>query len=69
MSENTNTQDKVKFNDKEYNIADLSDNAKSHLQCMRYADMEIQRLNMQLALLKTARNSYQNALISELPKD
>ena len=58
----------LKINDQEYKISDLSDNAKAQLQSLRFADVEIQRLNMQLALVKTARNAYQSALVDELPK-
>ena len=59
----------LKINDKEYKVADLSDDAKAQLQSLRYSDAEVQRLNMQLALVKTARNAYQNALVAALPKD
>ncbi len=59
----------LKFNDKEYKIADLSDNAKAQLQSLRLTDAEIQRLNMQLAIAKTAKNAYQTALANALPKD
>ncbi len=59
----------IKFNDKEYKVADLSDNAKAQLQSLRYTDAEIQRLNMQLAIAKTARNAYQTALANELPAE
>ena len=58
----------LKINDQEYKISDLSDNAKAQLQSLRFADVEIQRLNMQVALAKTARNAYQSALVDELPK-
>lgn len=58
---------KIKVNDTEYNVDDLSDNAKAQLQNMNFASAEIQRLKIQLALAETARNAYQSALIAELP--
>lgn len=61
-------EQKVKINGKEYNLGDLSENAKSQLQSLVFADAEVQRLSRQLALAKTARNAYQQALAAELPK-
>ncbi len=58
---------KIKVNDTEYNVDDLSDTAKAQLQNMNFANAEIQRLKIQLAITETARNSYQSALIAELP--
>lgn len=61
-------EQKININGKEYNMADLSQNAKAQLQSLSFADAEVRRLNMQLALAKTARNAYQQALVAELPK-
>jgi anti-sigma regulatory factor (Ser/Thr protein kinase) len=58
---------KIKVNDTEYNVDDLSDHAKAQLQNMNFATAEIQRLKIQLAIAETARNAYQSALIAELP--
>lgn len=58
---------KVNVNGTEYNIADLSDEAKVQVQNLRAADAEIRRLNMQLALAQTARNAYIQALQAALP--
>ena len=60
---------RLKIDDKEYKISDLSDDAKAQLQSLRFTEVELQRLNMQLALVKTARMAYQKALASALPKD
>ncbi len=60
-------QVKIKINDTEYNLNDLSDNAKAQFQNMNFANAEIQRLKIQLAMAETARNAYQSALIAELP--
>jgi len=59
---------KLKIDDREYNISDLSDNAKGQLQGLQVAEAEIKRLNIQLALIQTARNAYMHALQEELPK-
>ena len=59
---------KVNVNGTEYNIADLSDEAKVQVQNLRAADAEIRRLNMQMALAKTARNAYIQALQAALPE-
>ncbi|MDA3808493.1 MAG: DUF6447 family protein [Thiomicrorhabdus sp.] len=59
----------LKINDKEYKMSELSNDAKAQLQSARFADTEIQRLNMQLALVQTARNAYQKALLELLPQD
>ena len=58
---------KVNVNGTEYNIADLSDEAKVQVQNLRAADAEIRHLNIQLALAQTARNAYIQALQSALP--
>ena len=58
---------KVNVNGTEYNIADLSDEAKVQVQNLRAADAEIRRLNMQTALAQTARNVYIQALQTALP--
>lgn len=53
---------KIKIGDKEYNVADLPEEAKPQLQGIRMSEVEIKRLNVQLALAKTARNAYMQAL-------
>lgn len=58
---------KVNVNGTEYNIADLSDEAKMQVQNLRAADAEIRHLNIQLALAQTARNAYIQALQAALP--
>ena len=58
----------LKIDNVDYKIDDLSDNAKAQIQSIQFADAEIQRLNMQLALAQTARNAYMQALNTDLPK-
>lgn len=59
---------KLSMDGKEYNISDLSDNAKGQLRGLQVAEAEMKRLNMQLVLAQTARNAYMHALQDELPK-
>jgi len=52
----------------DYNLADLSDNAKSQVTNLRVTDQEIARLQQQLAIYQTARTAYAQALKAELPE-
>lgn len=52
----------------EYNLADLSDNAKAQVTNLRVTDAEIEKLKQQLAIYQTARTAYARALSDELPK-
>jgi len=58
---------KLNIDGNEYKISDLSDNAKGQLQGLQAAEAEMKRLNIQLALVQTARNAYMHALQDELP--
>ena len=51
----------------QYLIDDLSDQAKSQLVNLQATDAEINRLQVKLAIVQTARNAYQQALIAALP--
>jgi len=62
------TKDTVKINDKEYKLADLSNEAKAQLTNLRVCDAELQRLKAQIAITETARNAYARALDAALPK-
>ena len=46
----------VKIDGKDYDTDNLSDEIKAQLNSMQFADAEIQRLNIQLAIAQTARN-------------
>lgn len=59
---------KLKVNDIEYNVDDLSKEAKEQLVNLRFAETEVRRLQAQLAMAQTARNAYQQALMMQLPK-
>lgn len=61
-------QQTVTIDGTEYNLNDLSDNAKAQLTNLRVTDQQVERLNQQLAIAQTARRAYANALSDELPK-
>ena len=58
----------VTIDGSEYNVADLSENARNQVFNLRVTDQEIQRLNQQLAIAQTARTAYARALKAELPE-
>ncbi|MFP4147126.1 MAG: hypothetical protein ACLFSI_05360 [Halorhodospira sp.] len=68
MAEADAQQRTVTIDGTEYNLADLSQNARQQLANLRAADGEIQRLERQLALARTARAAYARALQQELPE-
>ena len=53
---------KIKINDKEYDSESLSDNAKQQLSSLIFVQNEIKKLNSEIAVYKTAENSYSLAL-------
>jgi len=59
----------IKVDGNEYILDELSDAAKAQLGSLQLTDQEIVRLQQQLAIAKTARNAYAQALNAELPKD
>ena len=59
---------KVTIDDVEYNLDDLTDNAKAQLTNIQFVDAQIQQLNNEWAVSDTARIAYTNALKAELLK-
>ena len=59
---------KITIDEVEYNLSDLSDNAKAQLANIRFVDKQIQQLNNEWAVADTARMGYTNALRAELTK-
>ena len=51
----------------EYNVNDLSNNAKAQVTNLRVTDAEIEKLKQQLAIFQTARTASSRALSVELP--
>lgn len=64
----TTKRDTVKINDREYRLADLSEEARAQIASLRVCDAEIARLKAQLAITNTARNAYLRALDAQLPR-
>jgi len=52
----------VTIDDKEYDTDQLSADAKAQLASLQFVDVELQRRNDQIAVLKTARMAYSKAL-------
>jgi len=59
---------KIKIDGKEYEIDNLSDEAKVQLTNLQFVDAQIQQLNNELAISDTARIGYSSALKKELQK-
>ena len=53
---------KITIDEKEYDLENLSDDAKAQLASIQYVDAELLRLHAQIAALQTARIAYANAL-------
>ena len=62
------TDQKITIDEVEYNLSDLSDNAKAQLANIQFVDAQIQQLNNEWAVADTARMGYTNALKTELAK-
>ena len=57
----------VKIDEIEYDLDQLSDEAKAQLASLQFVDAELQRLSGQAAVLQTARIAYAKALNEVLP--
>jgi len=62
------TEQKITIDDVEYNLSDLSDNARAQLANIQFVDAQIQQLNNEWAVADTARIGYTAALKAELEK-
>lgn len=56
----------IKLDDKEYNVENLSDEAKASLTLLRFADVRLKELTNMRALLQRAKNSYVDSLKKEM---
>jgi hypothetical protein len=56
----------VMIDDVEYDLNNLSDNAKAQLANLQFVDTQLMQLNNELAVSDTARIGYLNALKNEL---
>lgn len=56
----------ITIDGKDYNLENLSGNARSQLESMHLVDQQIARLQTEIAIAQTARNAYAAALKAEL---
>lgn len=57
---------KIKLDENEYDVSDLTENAKATLASLQFATQRIQELSNMQALLLRAKNSYIEGLKREL---
>jgi len=57
---------KIKLDDKEYNVSDLSETGKATLASLQFTTQRIHDLNKMQALLVRAKNSYVEGLKKEI---
>lgn len=50
----------------EYNTEDLSENGRAQLVSLQFLEVQMKKLQSEIAVYNTARNSYVNALKNEL---
>ena len=60
---------KIKLDDKEYDVESLSDQAKQTLAALQFANNRMQELTNMQALLQRAKNSYTDNLKKEMLTD
>ena len=58
----------ITIDNKSYDLDSLSNEAKAQLEMLLATDAEIKRLQQNLAMSQTARNTYARALSELLPK-
>ena len=59
---------KVNIDGKEYDLADLSDEAQAQVQSLQFVEVELARANAMVAVMSTAKAGYQRALKEEMDK-
>jgi hypothetical protein len=59
----------ITIDNKEYDLDKLSDEAKAQIVSIQFVDAELQRVNAQAAVLKTARVAYAKGLTDILAKE
>ena len=57
---------KITVDDMEYNTEDLSDNGKAQVASLQFLETQLTKLQGEIAVYQTARNSYLAALKEEL---
>jgi hypothetical protein len=59
---------KITVDGVDYNTEDLSDNGKAQLASLQFLEVQMSKLNSEIAVYQTARNSYVAELKVELDK-
>ncbi len=59
---------KITVDDIEYNTEDLSENGQAQLASLQFLEIQMKKLQSEIAVYQTARNSYVAALKAELDK-
>lgn len=59
----------IKLHDKEYDVENLSDQAKATLASLQFATVKLQELNNLKSILQRAKNSYIGSLKQEMLSD
>ena len=59
----------ITIDEKDYDVDDLSDEAKAQVVSLNFVDAELSRLQLKVAAMQTARNAYATALKSLLGED
>ena len=59
---------KITVDNIEYNTEDLTDNGKAQLASLQFLEVQMNKINSELAVYQTARNAYIAALKAELEK-
>ena len=57
---------KITIDEKDYDVDDLSDEANAQVVSLNFVDAELNRLQLKVAAMQTARNAYATALNSLL---
>ena len=60
---------KVTIDGKEFDVDQLTENAKNQLEALQACEQKIRQIQTDLAIAQTARSAYAMALKSELPKN
>ena len=57
---------KITIDEIEYNTEDLTENGKAQLASLQFLEVQMNKIESELAVYQTARNSYIRALKAEL---
>ena len=67
-TEKENKMSRITVDGVEYNTEDLSDNGKAQLASLQFLEVQMKKLQNEIAVFQTARGTYMAALKAELEK-